>query len=166
VFIGNILIYSKSLEEHEDHFWRVLQRLKGKRLYAKFSKCEFLLDRVIFLGHVVSKDDISVNPKKVEAVVNWERPTSVHEIRSFLGLVGYYRHFVEGFSKLSRSLTALTRKNACFLWMDECEQSFQELKWWFVTAPVLKLPFGSCGFVIYSDAPKKGLDVSSCKMIE
>jgi hypothetical protein len=72
------------------------------------------LDKVIFLGHVISKDDISVDPKKVEAVVNWERPTSVHEIRSFLGLVGYYRHVVEGFSKLSRPLTALTRKNAIF----------------------------------------------------
>jgi hypothetical protein len=84
-------------------------------LYTKFSKCEFWLDKVIFLEHVVSKDGISVDPKKVEAVVNWERPTSVHEIRSFLGLAGYCRCFVEGFSKLSRSLTTLTRKNARFL---------------------------------------------------
>jgi hypothetical protein len=94
VFIDDILIYSKSLEEHEDHLRRVLQRLREKRLYAKFSKCEFWLDKVIFLGHVVSKDGISVDPKKVEAVVNWERPTNVHEIRSFLGLAGYYRRFV------------------------------------------------------------------------
>jgi hypothetical protein len=105
-----------------------LQRLRDKRLYAKFSKCEFWLDKVIFLGHIVSKDGISVDPKKVEAVVKWERPTNVHEIRSFLGLAGYYRRFVEGFSKLSGPLTALTRKNAHFLWTDECEQSFQELK--------------------------------------
>jgi hypothetical protein len=96
-------------------------------LYAKFSKCEFWLDRVIFLEHVVSKDSISVDPKKVEAVVNWERPTNVHEIKSFLGLVGYYWRFVEGFSKLSGLLTTLTRKNACFLWTNECEQ-FSRIK--------------------------------------
>jgi hypothetical protein len=141
----------------------VLQRLREKRLYAKFSKCEFWLDKVIFLRHVVSKDGISVDPKKVEAVVNWKRPTNVHEIRSFLGLVGYYRRFVEGFSKLSRPLTALTRKNACFLWTDECEQSFQELKRWMVTAPVLMLPSESCGFVIYSDASRKEL---SCVLMQ
>ena len=94
VFIDDILIYSKSLEKHEDHLRHVLQRLKKKWLYEKFSKWEFWLDKVIFLGHVVSKDSISVDPKKVKAVVNWERPTSVHEIRSFLGLAGYYRRFV------------------------------------------------------------------------
>ena len=123
VFINDILIYSKSLEEH-DHLRYVLQRLRDKQLYAKFSKCGFWLDKVTFLGHVVSKDGISVDPLKVEAIVNWERPTNVHEIRSFLQLAGYYRHFVEGFSKLSGPLTTLTRKNAHFLWTDECEQSF------------------------------------------
>ena len=94
VFINDILIYSKSLEEHANHLRQALQRLREKRLYAKFSNYEFWLDKVIFLGHVVSEDDISVDPKKVEAIVNWERPTSVHEIRSFLGLAGYYRRFV------------------------------------------------------------------------
>jgi hypothetical protein len=115
VFIDDILTYSKSLEEHEDHLRSVLQRLRDKQLYAKFSKCEFWLDKVIFLGHVISKDGILVDPKKVEAVVNWERPTSVHEIRSLLGLAGYYRRLVKGFSKLSGPLIALTRKNAHFL---------------------------------------------------
>jgi hypothetical protein len=89
VFIDDILIYSKSLEKHENHLRLVLQRLREKQLYAKFSKCEFWLDKVIFLGHIVSKDGISVDSKKVEAVVNWERPTNVHEIKSFLGLAGY-----------------------------------------------------------------------------
>jgi hypothetical protein len=157
VFINDILIYSKSLEEHEDHLRRVLQRLREKRLYTKFSKCEFWMDKAIFFGHVVSKDGISVDPKKVEVVVNWERPTDVHEIRSFLGLAGYYRHFVEGFSKLSRPLTVLTRKNAHFLSTDECEKSFQELKQRLVTAPVLTLLSESCRFVIYSNASRKGL---------
>jgi hypothetical protein len=105
----------------------------------------------------LSKEGISVDPKKVEAVVNWERTTNVHEIRSFLGLAGYYRHFMEGFSKLSGPLIALTMKNACFLWTDEYEQSFQELKRQLVTAPILTLLFEFCGFVIYSDASRKGL---------
>jgi hypothetical protein len=157
VFIDDILIYSKGLEEYEDHLRRVLQRLKEKRMYTKFSKCEFWLDSVTFLGHVVSKEGISVDYKKVEAIVNWERPTNVHEIRSFLCLAGYYWRFMEGFSKLSKPLTALTRKNACFLWMDECEQSFQDLKQRLVIAPILTLPLESCGFIIYNDASRKGL---------
>jgi hypothetical protein len=157
VFIDDILIYSKNLEEHEDHLRIVLQKLRDEQLYAKFSKCEFWLEKISFLGHVISKEGISVDPKKVEAVVDWERPTNVHEIRSFLGLAGYYRRFVEGFSKLSGPLTALTKKNARFEWTEECEHSFQELKQRLVTAPILTLPSGSDGFVIYSDASRKGL---------
>jgi len=98
VFIDDILIYSKSMEEHENHLRLVLQLLQEKKLYAKLKKCEFWLDSVAFLGHVVSKDGIAVDPKKVEAVVEWNRPNSVTEVRSFLGLAGYYRRFVEGFS--------------------------------------------------------------------
>jgi hypothetical protein len=157
IFIDDILIYSKGLEEHEDHLRIVLQKLREERLYAKFSKCEFWLERVSFLGHVISKEGITVDPKKVEAVVNWERPTNVHEIRSFLGLAGYYRRFVEGFSKLSGPLTALTKKNTRFVWTEDCEHSFQELKRRLVTAPILTLPSGSGGFIIYSDASRRGL---------
>jgi hypothetical protein len=124
---------------------------------AKFSKCEFWLEKISFLGHVISKEGITVDPKKIEAVVDWERPTNVHEIRSFLGLAGYYRRFVEGFSKLFGPLTALTKKNARYEWTDECECSFQELKQRLVTTPILTLPSGSGGFVIYSDASRKGL---------
>jgi hypothetical protein len=98
-----------------------------------------------------------VDPNKVEAVVNWARPTSVHEIRSFLGLAGYYRRFVEGFSKLAAPLTKLTKKNEAFIWSKDCERSFQELKHRLVSAPVLILPSGTGGFVIYSDASYKGL---------
>ena len=111
----------------------------------------------MFLGHVISKDGIFVDPKKVEAVVNWPRPTNVFEVRSFLGLAGYYRRFVEGFSRIAGPLTRLTQKNAKFLWKDECEKSFQELKDRLVSALVLTLPTGSGGFVIYSDASHKGL---------
>src|SRR5262249_16622279 len=107
VFIDDILIYSKSSEEHEEHLTIVLQTLREHKLYAKLLKCEFWLDNVCFLGHIVSKDGIQVDPWKVEAVTNWPRPTNVIEIRSFLGLAGYYRRFVKDFSRISASLTQL-----------------------------------------------------------
>ena len=128
VFIDDILIYSKSKEDHERHLRLILQVLEEKKLYAKLKKCEFWLDSVAFLGHVISKDGISVDPKKVEAVVEWNRPNNVTEIRSFLGLAGYYRRFVEGFSRLAMPQTRLTQKGVKFEWSEECEQSFQELK--------------------------------------
>jgi hypothetical protein len=98
-----------------------------------------------------------VDTHKVEVMVNWARPTSSHKIRSFLGLAGYYRRFVEGFFKLAAPLTKLTKKNEVFLWSEDCERSFQKLKHHLVTTPVLTLPFGTSGFVIYSDASYKGL---------
>jgi len=99
VFIDDILIYSKNEEEHAEHLRIVLQRLREHKLYAKFTKCEFWLKKVQFLGHVISEDGISVDPSKIQDVLNWEEPTSVLEIRSFLGLAGYYRRFVPDFFK-------------------------------------------------------------------
>ena len=128
VFIDDILIFSKSMEEHEEHLRIVFQILREKKLYAKFKKCEFWLDQVVFLGHVISKAGISVDPSKVEAMVDWARPTNVSEIRSFSGLAGYYKRFMEGFSRIATLLTQLTSKNAKFVWKEECEKSFQELK--------------------------------------
>jgi hypothetical protein len=128
VFIDDILIYSKTSEEHKEHLWKVLERLRSEKLYAKLKKCEFWLDNVSFLGHVIYRKGVAVNSEKVKVVVKWTRPASVFEIRSFLGLAGYYRCFIKGFSKLSGPLTALTRKNVHFVWTDECEQCFQELK--------------------------------------
>uniref|UniRef100_A0A2N9III7 Reverse transcriptase n=1 Tax=Fagus sylvatica TaxID=28930 RepID=A0A2N9III7_FAGSY len=157
VFIDDILIYSKSLEEHEQHLRVVLQTLRDHKLYAKLKKCEFWLESVAFLGHVISKDGILVDPKKVEAIVDWERPKDVREIRSFLGLAGYYRRFIEGFSKISLPMTRLTRKGTTFEWTTECEDSFQELKRRLTTAPVLTLPISSEEFAIYSDASRSGL---------
>ncbi|KAL5579962.1 hypothetical protein UlMin_012404 [Ulmus minor] len=113
--------------------------------------------QVTFLGNVISKDGVSVDPSKVEAVSNWLRPTTVTEIRSFLGMAGYYRRFVEGFSRIVGPLTTLTRKNVRFTWTEDCEKSFQELKKRLTTAPVLVIPSGNDGFVIYSDASKMGL---------
>lgn len=135
----------------------VLQTLKDAQLYAKFSKCEFWLDKVGFLGHVISGDGVSVDPQKVEAVLNWGRPDSVTEIRSFLGLAGYYRRFVQDFSKIAAPLTKLTRKGVKFEWSEECEQSFLELKNRLTSAPILVLPDDSGEYVIYSDASRQGL---------
>ncbi|KAL4017963.1 hypothetical protein IC575_021546 [Cucumis melo] len=157
VFIDDILIYSKTEAEHEEHLHQVLETLRANKLYAKFSKCEFWLRKVTFLGHVVSSEGVSVDPAKIEAVTNWPRPSTVSEIQSFLGLAGYYRRFVEDFSRIASPLTQLTRKGTPFVWSPACESSFQELKQKLVTAPVLTVPDGSGNFVIYSDASKKGL---------
>ncbi|KAL0534153.1 hypothetical protein IC582_028437 [Cucumis melo] len=157
VFIDDILIYSKTEAEHEEHLHQVLETLRANKLYAKFSKCEFWLRKVTFLGHVVSNEGVSVDPAKIEAVTNWPRPSTVSEIRSFLGLAGYYRRFVEDFSRIASPLTQLTRKGTPFVWSPACERSFQELKQKLVTAPVLTVPDGSGNFGIYSDASKKGL---------
>nr|GFC40800.1 putative reverse transcriptase domain-containing protein [Tanacetum cinerariifolium] len=157
VFINVILIFSKSKEEHEDHLRTVLQILLQEKLYTKFSKCEFWLSSVAFLGHIVSVEGITMDPAKVEAITKWPRPTSVTEVRSFLGLARYYHRFVEGFSRLALPLTMLMRKGEKFVWHEEREKSFEELKQRLVFAPVLTLPSGSGGFQIYSDASKKGL---------
>ena len=157
VFIDDILIYSRSAEEHSNHLRTVFQILKEKQLYAKLSKCEFWLDHVVFLGHVVSGHGISVDPKKIEAITNWEPPKTVTEVRSFLGMAGYYRRFVEGFSIIATPLTKLLRKNVPLQWNDQCQKSFDELKHRLTTAPILTIPTGSGGFVIYSDASHQGL---------
>ncbi|GJV84646.1 putative reverse transcriptase domain-containing protein [Tanacetum coccineum] len=157
VFIDDILVFSKSKEEHEEHLRTVLQILRQEKLYAKFSKCEFWLSKVAFLGHIVSAEGITMDPAKVEAITKWPRPTSVTEVRSFLGLAGYYRRFVEGFSRLALPLTKLMRKGEKFVWNEEREKSFEELKQRLVSSPILTLPSGTGGFQIYSDASKKGL---------
>ena len=124
VFIDDILIYSKSRKEHEEHLRIILEVLREKRLYAKFSKCEFWLDSVSFLGHVVSKDGVMVDPSKIEAVKNWVRPTNVTVVRSFVGLASYYGRFVKGFSSVASQRTNLTKQSVPFVWSDECEESF------------------------------------------
>ena len=114
VFIDNILVYSKSKKQLEEHLRIVLRILREKKLFAKLKKCEFWLESVSFLGHVISKDRVSVDHKKVEVVVEWNRPTSVTKIRSSLGLAGYYRRFVEGFFLISTPLTHLTQNGVKF----------------------------------------------------
>jgi hypothetical protein len=114
VFIDDILIYSKNPEDHAKHLHVVLQRLRDHHLYAKFSKCEFWLNTVKFLCHTISSDSISVDPSKVQDVLNWKSPTSVHRIRSFLGLAGYYRRFIPDFSRIAKPMTELLKKGVKF----------------------------------------------------
>ena len=125
VFIDDILLYSRDEQEHEQHLKIVLQTLREKKLYAKLSKCDFWLKEVSFLGHIVSAEGIRVDLAKIEVVVNWKPPRSVTEVRSFLGLAGYYRRFVKGFSVIASPLTRLLKKGIRFEWSDKCQNSFE-----------------------------------------
>ncbi|XP_073304087.1 uncharacterized protein [Primulina huaijiensis] len=157
VFIDDILVYSSNERDHEEHLRIALQTLREKELYAKFKKCEFWLKSVSFLGHVISEAGVSVDPRKVEAITEWPKPKNATDIRSFLGLAGYYRKFVEGFSSIAIPLTKLTQKNSKFVWDEGCEKSFQTLKEKLASTPVLILPTEDKEFTIYSDASKEGL---------
>ncbi|KAJ9546526.1 hypothetical protein OSB04_019069 [Centaurea solstitialis] len=157
VFIDDILIYSKTAEEHGEHLRKVLEMLKREQLYAKFSKCEFWLKEVQILGHIVTQEGIKVDPAKIEAIKDWESPKSPSEVRSFLGLAGYYRRFIEHFSAIATPLTALTKKDVKFEWTSTCEYAFNNLKGKLTSAPILTLPNGTDGFVVYCDASKLGL---------
>ncbi|GKC98500.1 putative reverse transcriptase domain-containing protein [Tanacetum coccineum] len=156
MFIDDILIYSKSEEEHEVHLKTILDLLKKEKLFAKFSKCEFWLKEVQFLGHVANQDSIYVDPSKVDSVKNWKTPELPTEIRSFLGLAGYYRRFIENFSKIAKSLTLLPQKNKTYVWGDKQEEAFRILKEKLCNAPVLALLDGPNDFVVYCDASNQG----------
>ncbi|GKA86890.1 putative reverse transcriptase domain-containing protein, partial [Tanacetum coccineum] len=157
VFIDDILIYSKNKQEHEEHLKLILELLKKEELYAKFSKCEFWIPKVQFLGHVIDSEGIHVDPAKIESIKDWASPKSPTEIRQFLGLAGYYRRFIEGFSKIAKPMTKLTQKKVKFEWGDKQEAAFQLLKQKLCSAPILALPEGSEDFIAYCDASKKGL---------
>ena len=121
VFIDDILIYLRTPDEHTHHLRVALDVLRMNESYAKFSKCEFWLEKVAFLGHVVSSEGVSVDPQKIEVVTNWPRPKNPTEVRSFLSLAGYYRRFVQDFSKIATPLTNLTRKVTKYEWTEKCE---------------------------------------------
>ncbi|WVZ52060.1 hypothetical protein U9M48_003153, partial [Paspalum notatum var. saurae] len=157
VFIDDILIYSKTEEEHEEHLRLVLQKLRDHKLYAKLSKCEFWLDQVPFLGHIVSKGGIMVDPSKISSVMDWKVPEVVKEVRGFLGLAGYYRRFIESFSRIAKPMTSLLKKGVPFIWTKERQTAFDELKKRLTTAPVLTLPNLTKSFTVYCDASKEGL---------
>ncbi|KAI3808232.1 hypothetical protein L1987_24181 [Smallanthus sonchifolius] len=157
VFIDDILIYSKTKAEHEQHLRLVLDLLRKEQLYAKFSKCEFWLKEVQFLGHVVNDKGIHVDPAKIEAVKNWNALKTPTEVHSFLGLAGYYRRFISNFSKIAVPLTALTHKGKTYEWGPKQEEAFQTLKQRLCNAPILTLPDGNNDLVVYCDASNQGL---------
>ncbi|GKD24188.1 putative reverse transcriptase domain-containing protein [Tanacetum coccineum] len=146
-------------EEHKEHLKAVMELLKKEKLYAKFSKCKFWIPKVQFLSHMIDSQGIHVEPTKIESIKYWESPKTPTKIRQFLGLVGYYRRFIEGFSKIAKSMTKLTQKGVKFDWGDKQEAAFQLLKKKLCSAPILALPGGSEDFVVYYDASHKGLGV-------
>ncbi|GKB31285.1 putative nucleotidyltransferase, ribonuclease H [Tanacetum coccineum] len=157
VFIDDILIYSRNKEEHANHLRIILELLKKEKLYAKFSKCDFWIHIVQFLGHLIDNQGLHVDPAKIEAVKNWTSPTTPTEIRQFLGLTGYYQIFIEDLLKIAKSLTELTQKNKKYIWGKDQESAFQLLKHKLCEAPILALPEGNDNFVVYCDASHQGL---------
>ncbi|GJY47646.1 putative reverse transcriptase domain-containing protein [Tanacetum coccineum] len=147
VFIDDILIYSRNKEEHANHLRIILELLKKEELYAKFSKCDFWISIVQFLGHVIDSQGIHVDPAKIETVKNWASPITPTEVRQFLGLAGYYQRFIKDFSKIAKSLTELTQKNKKYIWGEDQESAFQLLKQKLCEAPILALPEGNDDFV-------------------
>jgi hypothetical protein len=146
VFINDILVYSRSEEEHEDHLHFILKKLRDHKFYTKLSKCEFWLKQVVFLGHIISKGGISMDPSKVQDVLGWNLPTSVGDINS------YYRRFIKRFSKISKSMTELLEKDKKFKWTPTCEASVQELKKRLTTALILVMLDMEKSFSIYYNA--------------
>jgi hypothetical protein len=157
VFIDDILIYSNTREEHEEHLRLVLQVLREHQLYAKFSKCDFFQKQVHYLGHVISKEGVVVDHDKIRSIMEWPTPKDVSDIRSFMGLVGYYRSFIKGFSKIGCPITALQKKGVKFTWTSKCEEIFEELKYLLTHAPVLKIADPDNDFLVCKDACKEGL---------
>eukprot|EP00253_Pinus_taeda_P016078 PITA_16078 len=157
IFIDDILVYSRTVEEHQEHLRKVLQTLREHQLYAKFSKCDFFKEEIQYLGHVISKEGIAVDPEKIKAIMDWPVPKDVADIRSFMGLAGYYRIFVEGFSKVAFPITSLQKKGKAFQWTPNCQQSFEQLKHLLTTAPILRIADPDKDYVVCTDASKEGV---------
>ena len=152
IYLDDILVYSKTKQEHEEHVRIVLEILRQHQLYAKKEKCELFQTRVEYLGHYISADGIEVDDKKVQAIKDWITPANLTELRSFLGLANYYRRFVKQFSTIAAPLTELLQKNVPYLWKKEQEDAFQALKERLTTAPVLLIPDPEKPFIVTTDA--------------
>jgi hypothetical protein len=157
VFLDNIIVYSKSEEEHEHHLRMVLQVLREHQLYAKLRKCSLYKNTIHYMGHIISKDGIAVDHEKIEAIREWSVPNNVIEVRSFMGLDSYYRSFISWFSRLAHPITSLQRKGKKFQWTEECERSFHQLKLMLTSAPILRIVDPNEDFIICIDVCKEGL---------
>ena len=152
VYIDDIIIFSRDLNEHLDRLEVVLQRLEEAGLKIRPDKCKMLQREVHFLGHVISGEGIRTSPSKTEVVATWPVPTKVTEVRSFIGLCSYYRRFIKDFAKTAKPLHALTGKYARFHWTSECQAAFEELKHKMITAPVVALPRDDDTYILDCDA--------------
>ena len=157
MFIDDILVYSKDREHHVTHLRVVLETLRKEQLYVKLRKCEFWLREVSFLGHIILEEGIRVDPKKIEVITEWKPQRNVTEVRSFLGLVGYYRRFVKGFSMTAALMKRLLQKNVRFEWSEKCQASFEKLKGFLTEASVLTQPTYDKEYVNFSDVSLNGL---------
>ena len=157
IYLDDIIIYSSNLEDHFNKLDEVLGRLQNVGLKLKPSKCEFIKDQVLYLGHTVSKNGISPNPKIVESVSKWQVPNSVKEVQQFLGLCNYYRQFVHKFSEIASPLSRLTRKDVPFNWSSECQSSFEILRKALCEAPILAYPLPEGQFILDTDASNIGI---------
>jgi hypothetical protein len=157
VFLDDILIYSKSEEEHENHLRLVFQVLREHQLYAKLSKCYFYQKHIHYLGHIISEHGIAVDPKKIEAIRGWPTPKNVSDVISFMGLVGYYRRFIVGFSKIAHPITSLQKKETKFEWKLKCEKNFNLLKELLTSVLVLNIVDPNESFVVCTDTCKEGI---------
>jgi len=151
-YIDDILIYSNTLEEHHEHVKKVLKKLLENNLYVKLEKCEFDVTETAFLGYILSKDGLKVDPEKIKAILDWPVPTTVKEVQSFVGLCNYYRIFIKDFAKIARPLHKLTRKNVSFIWGPDQQTAFDKLKELFTSAPILRNPDSNKPFVVETDA--------------
>jgi len=152
VYLDDIIVFSRTVEEHLERLVRVLGRLRSAGLKLKPEKCSLLQRSVSFLGHVVSGDGIATDPEKIKTVTEWPVPTSVKEVRSFLGLAGYYRRFVKGYANIAAPLHALTKKDQPFIWTEETQRAFEMLRDALTLPPVLAMPNDTGDFVLDTDA--------------
>jgi hypothetical protein len=148
---------NRSEEEHEHHLRLALQVLREHQLYAKLMKCSFYQEQIHYLGHIISEEGIAVEPKNIEAIRGWPTPMNVSEVGSFMGLAGYYKRFIVGFSKITHPITSLEKKRIKFEWTTECEENFNLLKELLTSAPILKIVDPNENFVVCIDACKEGL---------
>src|SRR5258708_4929797 len=163
VFLDDILVYSKNYDEHMKHLDTVLHTLRQHKLYAKKSKCKSLKHEISFLGHFINSHGIKMEPSKVDAVLKWPQPKNLHDIRSFLGLAGYYRRFVKDFSKIAAPLTDLLHKNTPFDWTDKQESAFRQLKHAVSSAPVLIVPDPDKPYTVVTDASGFAIGAALCQ---
>ena len=152
VYLDDVLIYSRTVDEHDKHLTRVLQLLREHKLYAKLSKCELYQSRISFLGHMLSSEGVHMETSKVDAIQGWPVPLTIADLRAFLGLAGYYRRFIAFFSAIALPLTALLKKDKAYAWNDEADEAFKKLKWAIQSAPVLVTPRQDLEFVVTTDA--------------